>query len=157
MKDSTFWKKQFEQFIKQRLCHRRDYYIYQSQRVDDQIEQLLDSETEALANQPASAVLFLYINDEFNKVDPIGVYPEDLVYEYNSYAWELVALFERSDEITFYWQLPMYLQYFWERMSFSPDDPRINLLEQGIRNVAEKFYEMKAAREKRAGLKAGKS
>ena len=155
MKESTFWKKQYEKIIKQRLCSRRNWYMEMARRVDDQIEGLVDMEEENLATAPGRVVLFLNINDEFNKVDPIGVYPGDLTYEYDIYVWEIVALYERSDERTFYWQLPMYLQEAWESMGFSPFDAQIKKLEYGIRNVAAEFYEMKKVRKKKHALKEG--
>ena len=158
MKDRTFWKRQYEKFIKQRLCSRRDCYLEMARCIDDQIESLLDMEENALAKDPGRVVLFLHINDEFNKMDPIGVYPAGLTYEYDIYAWELVELYERSDEITFYWQLPMYIEDFWYRMFCNfPSQRQINSLERGIRTVVSQFYEMRKAREKSHISKEGQT
>ena len=108
MKDSTFWKRQYSNFIKETLCCRKEGYLAMARSIDDEIESLWDREIPD--EDMERTLLFLLINDAFNQVDPIGMYPSVYAYEYDIYAWEIVALYERSDEIGFYWQLPMYLQ-----------------------------------------------
>ena len=148
MKDSTYWQKQYANFIKQNLCSRRNGYLEAARLIDDEIENLLDSEAELLENEPSRSVLFLYINDAFNQEDPIGLYPMSK-YEYAKYAWELVTLYERSDEMGFRWQLPMYLDEFWVNMFCElPSNKQLSRLERAIIGAVNQFNKLKQARGK---------
>ena len=148
MQDATYWKRQYENFIKSNLCSRRNGYLEAARLIDDEIENLLDSETEILENKPSQTVLFLLINDAFNQEDPIGLYPLSK-YEYDKYVWELVTLYEHSDEIGFRWQLPMYLDEFWVSMFCElPSSKQLRRLEIAILSAASQFTKLKQARGK---------
>lgn len=148
MQDATYWKRQYEKFIKSNLCSRRNGYMEAARLIDDEIENLLDSEAELLATEPSRTVLFLLINDAFNQEDPIGLYPLSK-YEYDKYVWELVALYERSDEIGFRWQLPMYLDEFWVSMFCDqPSHKQLSRLQRAIIGAVSQFNKLKQARGK---------
>ena len=148
MQDTTYWKKQYEKFIKSNLCSRRNGYLEAARLIDDEIENLLDSEKEILENEPSRTVLFLLINDAFNQEDPIGLYPMSK-YEYDKYVWELVTLYERSDEIGFRWQLPMYLDEFWVSMFCDlPSHKQLSRLERAIIGAVNQFNKLKQTRGK---------
>lgn len=145
MKDSTFWKKQHANFIKQKLWPRRCAYMESARRIDDEIEDLIDMEIPD--NELERYFLFLIFNDALNQADPIGIYP-DVIYEYDTYAWELVALFERCDEVEFHKQLPVCLEGFWNRMGLSSRN-QIYQTELRIQLEITQLNKIKKAREKR--------
>ena len=148
MQEATYWKRQYENFIKSNLCSRRNGYLEAARLIDDEIENLLDSETEILETEPSRTVLFLHINDAFNQEDPIGLYPLSK-YEYDKYVWELVTLYEHSDEIGFRWQLPMYLDEFWVSMFCGlPSSKQLRRLEIAILGAVSQFTKLKQARGK---------
>ena len=148
MQEATYWKRQYENFIKSNLCSRRNGYLEAARLIDDEIENLLDSEKEILEKEPSRTVLFLLINDAFNQEDPIGLYPLSK-YEYDKYVWELVTLYEHSDEIGFRWQLPMYLDEFWVSMFCDlPSSKPLRRLEISILGAVSQFTKLKQARGK---------
>ena len=102
MQEATYWKKQYEKFIKENLCTRRNGYMETARLIDDEIEILLDWQQKILGDEPEQVVLYLLINDAFNQEDPIGLYPLSKC-EYDKYVWQLVSLCEQNGEFSFRW------------------------------------------------------
>ena len=155
MKENTYWKKQYEKFIKENLCTRRNGYLETARLIDDEIETLLDSQAKILGEKPDQSLLYLMINDAFNQEDPIGLYPW-LKNEYDKYVWQLVDLYERTDEIGFRWQLARYIDEFWYRLFCNwPSKKALYRLEHRILDAVSQFDKLKKSRAK-ALEKAGK-
>ena len=80
MKDSTYWARQYTNFIERELQQRKSIYVSQAWSMAQEIEGLIDNEQKYLGDDPAGFILLLHINDLFNRFDPIGVYPQSRVY-----------------------------------------------------------------------------
>lgn len=155
MNETTYWKRQYEKFIKDRLCSRRNSILGQAQLIDDEIEALLDLQEKILGEKQDLALLYLLINDAFNQEDPIGLYPWSKN-EYGHYVLQLVELYERTDEVGFRWQLARYIDEFWYNMfSNWPSKKALCRLERAIMDAVSQFEKLKKLRTK-ALEKAGK-
>ena len=155
MKETTYWKRQCEKFIKDRLSPRRNSYLEQAQLIDDEIETLLDLQEKNLGEKPDLTLLYILINDAFNQEDPIGLYPWSKN-EYGQYVRQLVDLYERTDEIGFRWQLARYIEEFWYSMYCDwPPKKELYRLESAIMGAVSQFEKLKKPRTK-ALKKAGR-
>ena len=99
MKDSTYWARQYTNFIERQLQQRESIYISQAWSMAQEIEGLIDNEQKYLGEDPAGFILLLYINDLFNRFDPIGVYPQSRG-EYGAYARSILEFYRscKKDE-----------------------------------------------------------
>ena len=100
MKDSTYWARQYTNFIERQLQQRESIYISQAWSMAQEIEGLIDNEQKYLGEDPASYILLLHINDLFNRLDPIGVYPQSRG-EYGAYARSILEFYRSCEKDEF--------------------------------------------------------
>ena len=73
MKDSTYWARQYTNFIERQLQQRKSIYVSQAWSMAQEIEGLIYNEQKYLGDDPAGFILLLHINDLFNRFDMFGV------------------------------------------------------------------------------------
>ena len=100
MKDSTYWARQYTNFIERQLQRRKSIYVSQAWSMAEEIEGLIDNEQKYLGEDPAGFILLLHINDLFNRFDPIGVYPQSRG-EYGAYARSILEFYRSCEKDEF--------------------------------------------------------
>lgn len=113
LKSREFWEHHYNEFLEV-LSEREEVYRDMAAAFDPQIEWLMKEHDELLLKYNSKDyVLYLYVNQELNKLDPIGWgYPGKRWDEYYDYAWEIVNLFKESGKINFSRRLADYLHQF---------------------------------------------
>lgn len=145
MKDSTYWARQYTNFIEWELQRRKSIYVSQAESMAEEIDGLIDNEQEYLADDPAGFILLLHINDLFNRYDPIGVYPQSRG-EYRAYALSILEFYKSCDKEAFAKSAPLFLHkkigFLYRQQEYNPESMRSKVKE--ICFVIEQFEQNKA-------------
>ena len=147
MKDSTFWARQYTNFIERELQQRKSIYVSQAWSMAEEIEGLIDNEQKYLGEDPAGFILLLYINDLFNRFDPIGVYPQSRG-EYGAYARSILGFYRSCEKDEFAKSASLFLHKkigsLYRRQEYNPEAMRSKVNEvcavigQFEQNIADK-------------------
>ena len=127
MKDSTYWARQYTNFIERQLQQRESIYISQAWSMAQEIEGLIDNEQKYLGEDPAGFILLLHINDLFNRFDPIGVYPQSRG-EYGAYARSILGFYRSCEKDEFVKSASLFLHKkigsLYRRQEYNPEAMR---------------------------------
>ena len=114
MNETMYWKSQVTQFIDNTLIKERVEYLPLASCIDEEIEKVRQLEEKKFKENPEEFVIFLYVEHDLNKSDPLGCAYPSVVDEYSRYAWYIVELYKNMDRDKFYKQLPKYLEGIWD-------------------------------------------
>ena len=149
MKDSTYWARQYTNFIERELQHQKNIYVSQAWSMAEEIEGLIHNEQEYLGDDPASFILLLNINDLFNIYDPIGVYPQSRG-EYSAYARSILEYYKSCVKETFAESAALFLHKkigsIYRRQEYNPKSMQSKVNDICI--VIEQFEQKRADKEK---------
>ena len=153
MKDSTYWARQYTNFIERQLQRRKSIYVSQAWSMAEEIEGLIDNEQKYLGEDPAGFILLLHINDLFNRFDPIGVYPQSRG-EYGAYARSILEFYRSCEKDEFVKIASLFLHKkigsLYRRQEYNPEAMRSKVNEvcavigQFEQNIADKSIGDKA-------------
>lgn len=72
MQNNAYWKRKYISFIKNTLKKEQNYYETLAKAIEEEADELIERKDENLKDSPEDFVVYLYINHELNKLDPIG-------------------------------------------------------------------------------------
>lgn len=123
LKSKEYWNYHYEGFLE---LLREDQLAFRglASGFDHYIEWLTEEQEFLLAkHEPKDYVMYLYVNQELNRLDPIGWgYPGSVWDEYHDYAWQIVDLFKADNGVSFTRRLTDYLNGFFD-MFYSKKSP----------------------------------
>ena len=115
LKSKEYWNYHYEDFLE---LLREDQLAFRGSAsgFDHYIEWLTEEQEFLLAkHEPKDYVMYLYINQELNRLDPIGWgYPGSVWDEYHDYAWQIVDLVKTENDVSFTQRLTDYLNDFFD-------------------------------------------
>lgn len=146
MNNSTYWKRKYTYFIKNTLKKEQLYYEGLAKAMEEEIEYLIESKEKNLKDNPEAYVVFLHINHELNKLDPIGFCYPGIIYEYDKYAWEILRMYRQLHKEEFENSLNKYLKRIWQSIGISSQgaDEKIGMAAKNIVEVLNKLYKIKS-------------
>lgn len=112
--------------------------------MEEEIEYLIENKEKNLKDNPEDFVVFLHINHELNKLDPIGFCYPGIIYEYDTYAWEILRMYRQVHEEEFENSLNKYLKRVWDSIgiSFHGADEKISIAAKNIVDIVNKLYKI---------------
>ncbi len=114
MNETIYWQIQVDHFIVNTLKKERAEDVSLASYIDDEIEIVRHRTERFLEEDPEKFVIFLYVEHELNKSDPLGCAYPSIMDEYSRYAWYIVDIYKTINKENFYKQLPKYLEGIWD-------------------------------------------
>ncbi len=133
LKSMEYWNYHYDGFLEQ-LREDQQAYLGMADRFDSHIQWLTEEQESLFAkHEPKDYVTYLYINQELNRLDPVGWgYPGRVWDEYYDYAWEIVNLFKAESGVGFTQKLTDYLEEFFDTFYCSKST---ELIEQAAERI----------------------
>lgn len=99
--EELFWKKQLKLFRYKVLGGCRKEYAYKLTFLTQERDHLIKNKDENMKGNYKEFILFLYINNYLNSLDPTRMYYPQFPYQYEKYAWEIVKAYKNCNAIEF--------------------------------------------------------
>lgn len=143
MKDKGYWKRRIANFIKFTLQERQNHYLNLAECIAREIEIVKNITDEHIQDNPEDFALFLYVNHELNRFNPLGIYPS-VWNEYTTYAWKIVEMRKNCSQEQFSLLLFQHLKNACSGMArYDIKDDRIQTVTDEILKVIDNFYKTK--------------
>ncbi|MBP2629009.1 MAG: hypothetical protein H6Q68_3720 [Firmicutes bacterium] len=114
MNETMYWQKQVDKFIENTLKKERAEDLSLASCIDEEIEIVRHRADRFLKEDPEKFVIFLYVEHQLNKSDPLGCAYPSIVDEYSRYAWHIVELYKTTNKDKFCRQLSKYVEDIWD-------------------------------------------